>query len=115
MLRWLLSTLVLMIGSAVYADHREAETPAERGRMAFETHMFNPPVWPIFAYDNLWKFWGHDLKEKPTDYDRLVRERYGLHAASFQNDGYPMGVRLGNGLLGKGLNVDCLLCHGGSI
>ncbi|HEV3145042.1 MAG TPA: hypothetical protein VGZ47_14220 [Gemmataceae bacterium] len=115
MARWLLMSIALVVVAPLWAGNPAAETPAERGRKVFETHMFNPPVWPASAYDNLWKFWGQDLKEKPDDYDRLVRDRYGLHKAPFPNDGYPMGIRSGKGILGKGLNVDCLLCHGGSI
>ncbi|HLW66599.1 MAG TPA: hypothetical protein VKS79_14890 [Gemmataceae bacterium] len=115
MIRWSLVSVVLLIVPALLAEGPSSETPAERGRNAFATHMFNPPVWPVSAYDNLWKFWGQGLKEKPADYDRRVRERYGLHEAPFPNDGYPMGIRLGKGLLGKGINVDCLLCHGGSV
>src|SRR5205807_2188441 len=52
-----------------------------------------------------------------ADYARLLRERYGMHPAPYPNGGYPMGVRRADGLLGigKGLTVDCLVCHGGSI
>jgi hypothetical protein len=114
-MRWSLLSLILLLSPVLRAEDPSAETPAVRGRNAFATHMFNPPVWPISAYDNLWRFWDRELMEKPAEYDRLVRERYGLHEAPFPNDGYPMGLRLGKGLLGKGINVDCLLCHGGSI
>jgi mono/diheme cytochrome c family protein len=70
----------------------------------------NPPVWSAAAFDNLWKVWG--LKEKPADFARLVRERYGVHEAAYDNGGLPMGLHHSQGLLiGKGIVNDCLLCH----
>jgi mono/diheme cytochrome c family protein len=100
--------------SAVWAANPDA---AERGRKALTTRAFNPPTMSLDAYENVWKQWG--LAEKPVadDYDRLFRERYGLHPAPFANGRYPMGLRaaefpLG---LGKGLANDCMICHGGSI
>lgn len=92
-----------------------AETPAERGKKAFETRSFNPPVWREEAWNNLWKQWGEGLKEKPADFDRRVLERYGLHPSPFANNGYPMGIRKSSLLTMTGLSVDCLVCHGGSI
>jgi mono/diheme cytochrome c family protein len=69
------------------------------------------------AYDEAWRQWG--LKEKPAaaDYDRLYRERYGLHTAPYPNGGLPMGLRAADLLfgLGKGISLDCMLCHGGSV
>lgn len=94
-----------------------AETAAERGKKALETRSFTPPTLTRAAYDKVWKQWG--VKEKPPagEYDRLYRERYGLHPAPFPNDGLPMGLRLADLPLGlgKGISMDCLLCHGGSI
>jgi mono/diheme cytochrome c family protein len=86
---------------------------AERGREALFGRCFLPAVLPVSAYGDLWKQWG--LKEKPADYDRAVRERYGLSAAPYPNGGLPMGLRTADGLLGKGLSNDCLLCHAGSV
>jgi hypothetical protein len=92
---------------------------AERGRQALLGRAYIPATMTLRAYDNAWQQW--DLKEKPADadYDRLFRERYGLHAAPYSNGRYPMGLReadmpfpLG---FGKGLTQDCLICHGGSI
>ncbi len=101
----------LLLGTVVGA----AEPSAERGKEFLLGRSYNPPVFGRAAYDNLWKQWG--LAEKPADYDRLVRERYGLHSAPYPNDGLPMGVR--EGLMGfgfgKGVSNDCLVCHGGSI
>jgi hypothetical protein len=69
------------------------------------------------AYDEVWRQWGLAEKPAPGAYDRLFRERYGLHAAPYSNDGLPLGLKpaelpLG---LGKGMANDCLLCHAGSI
>jgi mono/diheme cytochrome c family protein len=91
-----------------------AEEPsAERGKKALEGTAFIKAFWPKPAYDNAWKVWG--LKEKPKEYEAAVRERYGLHPAPFPNDGYPMGLRKADMLLGKGVGIDCMTCHGGSI
>jgi mono/diheme cytochrome c family protein len=73
----------------------------------------SPAIWPLATYENAWKQWG--LKEKPADYDLAFRERYGLHAAPYDNDRLPMGLHTADGPLGKGIVNDCLLCHAGSI
>jgi hypothetical protein len=73
----------------------------------------NPPLWSMKTFQNLWRQWG--LKERPKDFDRLLRERYGLLPAPYENQGLPMGLHLSPGLLGKGLMTDCLLCHSGRI
>jgi hypothetical protein len=90
---------------------------AQRGRKALLTRSYNPPSMNVQAYDNAWRHWG--LERKPADYDRLFRERYGLHPAPYPNGKLPMGLRVDtlSTPLGKrkGLAVDCLICHGGSI
>jgi mono/diheme cytochrome c family protein len=85
----------------------------ERGRKALEQRSFNPAIWSISGYETLWKLWGY--RERPAHFDELVRERYGLHEAPYPNDGLPMGLRKNTGLLGKGISIDCLTCHGGSM
>jgi hypothetical protein len=74
---------------------------------------------PGHAYENAWKHWGLREKPAPEQYDRLFRERYGLHPAPYANDGLPMGLRYQTRSLGllqtRGLTFDCLICHGGSI
>ena len=82
---------------------RCTKTAAERGREALLGQAFVPPIVTWKAYENLWKVWG--LKEKPADFDRRVRERYGLHEAPYPNKGLPMGLREAAGLLGKGVGV----------
>jgi hypothetical protein len=92
-----------------------AEPDAGRGEKALTTRAFTPASWPASAYDELWKHWGPDVTAPPREYDRVVRERYGLHAAPFENGRYPMGLREAKGLLAKGITNDCMLCHAGSI
>jgi hypothetical protein len=110
--RWLLCLgLVTAAGGAATADPAAVERGREavRGRPAL-----NPPVGTTAAYDNLWKQWG--AAEKPADYPRAVRDRYGLHPAPYENAGLPMGLHPARGLLmGKGVGTDCLLCHAGTV
>jgi hypothetical protein len=103
--------IVLALAAAAQAGPRDGD-PA-RGKAALEGRSFNPPVWTMIGYESLWKLWG--LSEKPADFDRAVRERYGLHPAPYPNDGLPMGLRKNPKLLGRELSVDCLVCHGGAI
>ena len=88
-------------------------TPAERGKAALQSTAFIKAFWPKSAYDNAWKTWG--LKAKPDDYPAAFQARYGLHPADYPNDGFPMGLRKADMLFGKGLGIDCMTCHGGSI
>jgi hypothetical protein len=85
----------------------------ERGREYLFHQAMNPPVWPISAYENLWKQWG--LSAKPAYYAEAVRARYGLHQAPFDNQGLPLGLQVSWGLFGKGVINNCLLCHAGSV
>jgi mono/diheme cytochrome c family protein len=105
--------LGVLTGSLAVAPAAEP-TAAQRGEKALLTRYFNPPTISLAAYRNAWKFWG-DLKEPPADYARAFRERYGMHPAPYANGDYPMGLREVNGLLGKALANDCMICHGGSI
>lgn len=91
------------------------ESAADRGHKALTSRSFTPATWSAAAYDALWKQWDPVLAEAPKDYDRVVREHYGLHPAPFENGRYPMGLRESKGLFSKGIATDCLLCHGGSI
>jgi Cytochrome c len=88
-------------------------TAAERGRDYLTQTAFIRGFWPPFAYDNAWKTWG--LKTKPTDYPTAFRERYGLNEAPYANGKYPMGLRKADYLIGSGIGIDCMTCHGGSI
>jgi mono/diheme cytochrome c family protein len=88
-------------------------TPAQRGKKALEETAFIAPSWLGGAFDDLWKQWG--LPAKPKDYTEQALKRYGLHPAPYPNQGLPMGLRNTNFLFVKGVAVDCMLCHGGSV
>ncbi|MGE3818128.1 MAG: hypothetical protein AB7I30_01720 [Isosphaeraceae bacterium] len=95
-------------------------TAAERGKAALTLHGYLKPAWSDDAYRNVGKLWGPDAPDPdadPVGYAAAFRERYGLHEAPYPNDGLPMGLRKGEFPDGtrKGLQVDCLLCHGGSL
>jgi mono/diheme cytochrome c family protein len=94
------------------------EGDAVRGKEALLKKAYVPPSMSRTAYREVWKQWGLEKKPPAGEYDRLFRERYGLHPAPYANGGYPMGLKeasvFGIGAL-KGLAVDCLVCHGGSI
>jgi hypothetical protein len=117
MYRWLMclgsALAVLSAGLATEPDAL-AQPSAERGRDAVRGRpALNPPVCATSVYEDLWKNWG--LAEKPADYARAVRERYGLHEAAYPNGGLPMGLHEAPGLFGRGVGTDCLVCHAGSI
>jgi hypothetical protein len=114
--RWpLLLAGIMLLGTAARAADSDA---AERGKKALLGRAFSPPTITLDGYNQLWHQWGLDKKPAPADYQRLVRERYGLHEAPYPNGGLPMGLReapLPFGLAKKGIALDCMLCHGGSI
>jgi len=102
------AVLMAMMGPAA------APMAEERGRLALTQKAFIPAFWPKPAYDLAWKTWG--VAAKPKDYDAAFRERYGLSKAPYANDGLPMGLRLAPYLpFTRGLGIDCMTCHGGSI
>src|SRR5262249_27771851 len=89
------------------------KTPAERGRDLLFYRSLNPPVWSMKAYENAWKEWG--VTAKPENYDQAFRDRYGLHAAPFDNTELPPGSIEAHGLSRKGIVNNCLLCHAGRV
>ena len=107
--------LPLVVCSVAGRDPAPDREAVERGRKALETRSFNQPVWSDKAYDTAWKFWEQGLKEQPANYPEKLRDRYGLHPAPYANDGLPMGLRKSLFAFSKGISVDCLVCHGGSI
>jgi mono/diheme cytochrome c family protein len=106
----LASGICLGLGQAIRAGERIS---AERGAEAVHRVSSSPPVLGLDAYKNVWKQWG--VAEKPADYGRAFRERYGLHPAPYENQGLPMGLHEATGVLGRGLTSDCLMCHSGSV
>src|SRR5262249_34033549 len=109
MRRWFLSLRLVVIGSLGWtlasATEAQERTAVERGRAVVVAWHLNPGIWSVNAYDTVWKVWG--LKEKPADFPQRFRERYGLHAAPYDNHGRPMGLAEGSGLRGKGLANTC--------
>ncbi|MGL6095021.1 MAG: c-type cytochrome, partial [Fimbriiglobus sp.] len=102
----------LLVGNyGVAADPDPAAVA--RGRKALTETAFIKAFWPRFAVDNAWKTWG--LTAKPADYQAAFQNRYGLHPAPYPNDVLPMGLRKANLLVGSGVGIDCMTCHGGSI
>ena len=90
-----------------------AEPGADRGREALLTHCFSAPFVSRERYETLWKQWG--LASRPADFDRQVKDRYGLHDAPYPNDGLPMGLRPTTSRRGAAVGIDCMLCHGGAL
>ncbi|MFO0907276.1 MAG: c-type cytochrome [Isosphaeraceae bacterium] len=113
---------ILGIGQAARAADgaTTATEVTERGRIALTLHGYLRPAWSDDAYKKARRFWGPgapDPDTEPERYAAAFRERYGLHPAPYPNDGLPMGLRKGvlpDGTR-RGIQVDCLLCHGGSI
>jgi mono/diheme cytochrome c family protein len=58
-----------------------------------------------------------DPEGDPSGYARAFEARYGLHPAPYENGGLPLGLaRARDPQTGKtGIQVTCLMCHGGSI
>jgi mono/diheme cytochrome c family protein len=111
-------TLLVLTGAvfALFVAHAPAEdaNSIERGRKALLTRAFTPAVWSLDSYDKAWQQWQPKLNEKPADYAQAFMNYYGLHTAPYEN-AYPMGLRPGSRIFGKGVTTDCLLCHGSSI
>jgi hypothetical protein len=115
MRRELVHLCVLLAGGFWPASSIDAaeRSSRERGEAAVRGRpVMNPATWSRPAYDEVWKQWG--LKEKPADYGRAFRQRYGLHLAGYANNDLPMGLHEVDGLV-KGITTDCLLCHASSI
>ena len=101
------ATAILYVGAA-------ENSAVERGRKHLLEGNYIPAIWSRDAYDLAWKRW-EGVTAKPADYDAAFRETYGLHPAPYPNGNLPMGLRDGPRLIGKGVSIDCLACHGGSI
>ncbi|MFO0890698.1 MAG: hypothetical protein U0790_16335 [Isosphaeraceae bacterium] len=105
---------VRLVGATAAEPMTGLASRVEAGRLAVR-RPFNPPFWSYHAYQEAWRRWG--VSERPADYSRAFRERYGLHEPPYENGGLPMGFTRPKGLLGigRGLGSDCLLCHAGTI
>lgn len=119
MIRWtMLSLALLVVASQAPTEELSPQAhPApspELGKQFLEERCYIPALWSMRAYRELWKQWG--VPAPPADYAAAVRERYGLHVAPYANGDLPMGLREARGsLVGRGVAVDCMVCHGGSI
>jgi mono/diheme cytochrome c family protein len=110
-----MALMVLLVPALTPGAPPSKLTPPQRGEKALLGRHFNPPAIPLEAYENAWRYWGKDAKEKPANYAEAFAEHYGLHMAPYPNGGYPMGLRPAKALFGKALATDCMICHGGSI
>jgi RoxA-like, cytochrome c-like len=118
--RSILSAVMGMLACVMPVLAEGDESAAERGRIALTSTGYLPPAWSDQAYARVGRLWGDgapDADREPEAFAAAFRQRYGLHAAPFPNDGLPMGLRRANGPNGSktGLQIDCLVCHGGSI
>lgn len=112
---WLVLLGLAAVGwaSPAPAPAAEGRAAAERGRDAILRRVMNPPTWSADAYENAWKHW--HVAEKPADYDRAFRRRYGLLPAPYDNHGLPLGLMESRSLIGTGIVNNCLMCHAGAI
>jgi hypothetical protein len=111
----------VMIGLIVLLSGGAAPDPeaVERGRVALTAQCFLPPGWSLDAYKKAGSLWSEpapDPDADPEGYAAAFNRYYGLHPAPYPNDGLPMGLRRATGDNGRvGIQLDCMLCHGGSI
>ncbi|MDR3620529.1 MAG: c-type cytochrome [Paludisphaera borealis] len=109
------------------ASAGEAPTPpkpdreaVERGRKALTERGYLYAEWSDAAYRGASKYWDEpapDPEKDPEGYARAFGRHYGFHPAPYPNDGLPMGLKRSvkrDGVT-KGMQVDCMVCHGGSI
>ena len=120
------SVILASIGLASDASAQElanAEAPQiARGQYVLESGSFLAPAWG----NDAWKKLTQTLQptagtnaepDSATDSEKKALVRFGLHPAPFSNDDLPMGIRKAWSRDGRkvGQQVDCLICHGGSI
>jgi Cytochrome c len=101
-------------GETKLPEAAPAKSAAERGYHSLTQTPFIPAAWRPAAYENAWKRW-EGVAAKPADYAAAFRSHYGLPEAIYPNDNLPMGLRPSTILFVKGISIDCLVCHGGSI
>jgi RoxA-like, cytochrome c-like len=117
---------IIFVGFGVWASMSPARggepdpAAADRGRVAITSTGYLKPAWSAESYKAVAKLWGGiapDPDREPEAYASAFNRRYGLHPAPYPNDGLPMGLRKGNGPDGskRGIAIDCMACHGGSI
>src|SRR4051812_6541907 len=117
---WAIAGMVVLVGARGTRGDELDPATVERGRIALTTTGYISAAWSEEAYrkvGQLWETAAPDPDREPEAYAAAFRRRYGLHPAPYPNDSLPMGLRRGNGPDGTkaGLQIDCLICHGGAI
>jgi hypothetical protein len=100
------------------AGDAEAESPPERGYHTLTTKAFLPPDFDQDIFDNLWKTWPGELRDRaeratPAERRRMTFSRYGLMERP-GSDGTETALGYlsdGNG----GWVMNCLACHTGKV
>ncbi|MFM7128446.1 MAG: hypothetical protein ACKO0V_03700, partial [bacterium] len=114
----------LFASSLLALDRVVDPQAAARGREVVEKGSYLTAAWDLDTWEKLkqsTKPLPDLLRTTPetqkTDADTIARLRFGLHPAPFPNDNLPMGLRpaLMKDQKTLGLQIDCLICHGGSI
>ena len=93
---------------------------ADRGREALLSRGHLRPEWGTATYRDVARDWDIEAPNPSGNSDAFAdafRDRYGLHPAPYPNDGLPMGLRRATDPASgrEGIQVDCMICHGGSI
>ena len=85
-----------------------------RGQYVLENGSYLSPAWRSDAWA---KVMTAEESSARTASSNSRAQRFGLHPAPFPNDDLPMGLRKAWSKDGRtfGLQLDCLVCHGGSI
>ncbi len=121
---WVVITVLSVVGPAFGArpvPDPAAKTEAiERGRIALTAQSLLSPEWGLEVFRKAVEHWEEpapDFESDPEVYAEAFRNRLGLHPAPYPNDGLPMGLRVAKSRKGDrvGIQVDCMVCHGGSI
>jgi cytochrome c5 len=107
------------LGHVAVADD-DRPGAAERGRIALTTRSYIEPEWSLDVREKARRFLGPDAPDPAADpdgYALAFNRHFGLHPAPYPNAGLPMGLRRAASFDGKalGVNLDCMVCHGGSI
>lgn len=121
-----LAAILLILPAAIASEPDDSGSDTfeiDRGRLILESGSFLAPAWSSSA----WKTVVETAKPVPNDENAKIGEsidraanarlRFGLHPAPFANGDLPMGLRPAWSKDGRkaGLQIDCLICHGGSI
>ena len=94
--------------------------PSNAAVEALTEHGYLYAEWSDAAYRGASKYWdepGPDPEKDPEGYARAFGRRLWVSSAPYPNDGLPMGLRRSvkrDGVT-TGVQVDCMVCHGGSI